>query len=87
MIRFPEMNQEQITDAVYETFSSIPLTWTHQNNINFLAIRFKSKLLGIEWSSEEDFVNLCTLASALGIIEQEGDYHIRRVEKKEIINA
>ena len=52
----------------------IPDTWTHEDNINFLALRFQLKLAGINWKSEEHLASLLSDYTKKGIIEvkQEG---------------
>ena len=46
-----------------------PEIWTHSANVNFLQLRFKLKLLGIDYRTEEDVSKILTFLTKIGIVE------------------
>ncbi len=46
-----------------------PRTWTHSANINWMQVRFKLKLIGIDYRSEDDIAKILTFFTRIGIVE------------------
>jgi len=50
-----------------------PLEWTPSKEFNWLALRFRLKLLGIDYRSEETFVECFTFLIRIGLVETHVD--------------
>ncbi len=50
----------------------MPPTWAHIENISILKIVFGLKILGVDWRSESDLVNIMVWMNKVGIIQFNG---------------
>lgn len=54
----------------YEELKGLfPEVWTHSSNINFLAIRFRLKLMGVDYRSEKEFTSIMVYFTKIGVCE------------------
>ena len=51
--------------------AALPVQWTPIDEINFTAIGFRLKVLGIEWDSLAELNSVLFFLEAIGIIERE----------------
>jgi len=71
------MSMELLKDANWlkknedELKNTFPAVWTHTENIKdrMLPFRFKLKLLGVDYRSEDDVRNILTFLTKIGILE------------------
>ncbi len=66
---------EKNRNALLQLF---PETWTHTANINFLAVRYSLKLLGVDFRSEEEFVYCLVKLDQAKVILRDGATLLRR---------
>lgn len=52
--------------------AAFPETWTHIGNINFLQLGYKLKVLGIDWSSQEELAKVLAFLEQKGVILRDG---------------
>lgn len=55
----------------------LPETWTLATNLNGLQLGFRLKLLGVEWSSPDEFGRVMVFLEKVGIMQRK-DYCVRR---------
>ena len=68
-------HNEAAIKAIRELF---PEQWTHPENLNVLPILFGLKLNGVDWRSPSDFGAFMVLARAVGIVDCDKLYLVRR---------
>ncbi len=59
----------------------LPGVWTHAHNINMLKIGFGLKLIGIDWRSQIELVNIMVMLEKLGMILRRNTYQIRAINR------
>ena len=47
-------NPKWVAKYLDNTIETLPETWLHSSNFNFLSFGFQLKLAGIDWRSEDD---------------------------------
>ena len=65
-------NEQWLRDNEGEIRALLPETWTHVANLNGLQLRFKLKLLGVDWRSEDEFGRVMVYLERIGIMLREG---------------
>lgn len=50
----------------------LPQTWTHMNNINILQLMYQLKLIGVDWRSQDRFVDVMVFLEKIGILIRDG---------------
>lgn len=50
----------------------LPTTWTHISNLNGLQLGMGLKCAGVDWRSENDFVNIMLFLGKTGIMQRDG---------------
>lgn len=59
------LNEKKIKDV-------LPETWTHVSNVNGLQYGFKFKLLGLDWRSDQHFVEIMMKLYRKGLLQHNG---------------
>lgn len=55
----------------------LPDTWTHMENLSGISIGFGLKVLGVEWSSDEEFAKIMIFLERIGIMQRTNGYSVR----------
>jgi len=48
---------------------AFPETWTHTKNINFLQVRFRLKLIGLDFRDDNQVAKILTFLTTIGMLE------------------
>jgi hypothetical protein len=55
----------------------LPPIWTHEANVQMLQVGFSLKLIGVDWRSTSELVNVMAYLTSIGIFEVKPP-HMRR---------
>lgn len=70
-------NSEWLKDNENKVKHLLPETWTHVDNISALQLGDDLKLIGVDWRSEHELLEIMLFLEHLGIVLREG-YTVRR---------
>ncbi len=73
-------NDEWLKVHETELKALFPADWSHACRVSMLKIGWELKLLGVEWRSEIELINIFVYFGKIGIVEHDPDF-------KEIIRA
>jgi hypothetical protein len=55
-----------------------PETWTHSENVSMLKWGYQLKVVGVDWRSEQELVNVMVYLTKVGVVQVNNEQLIRR---------
>lgn len=55
-----------------------PETWTHPLNVDHMKLRFQTKMIGLDWRTDEELKNILVALTKMGIAQVSAQQLIRR---------
>jgi len=71
-------NAEWVKDNEDKLRDLFPETWTHPLNVDHLNLRYKTKLIGLEWSTDAELTSILVTLTKMGIAQVSPQELIRR---------
>jgi hypothetical protein len=65
-------NQAWLTANMNKLLDLFPQTWTFETNLSLVQIGFNLKLIGVDWRSPEELVNIMVFAEKSKLLIRDG---------------